>query len=131
MVGVTHTASAYPGDAVPKPVARTGRSAGPTVAIMGELDSLIVASHPYADPQTHAAHTCGHNAMIGSMLGAGFGLDKVMDQLDGDVVLFAVPAEEGIELEYRLGLRERVRSSSSRASRNSSGSASSTTSTSR
>jgi metal-dependent amidase/aminoacylase/carboxypeptidase family protein len=28
-----------------------------------------------------------------------------MDQLDGDVVLFAVPAEEYIEVEWRLGLR--------------------------
>lgn len=83
-----------------------GRSAGPTVAIMGELDSLMSAEHPYADPVTHAAHACGHNAMIASMLGAGFGLQTVMDSLDGDVVLFAVPAEEGIELDYRLGLRE-------------------------
>lgn len=81
-----------------------GRSSALTVAIMGELDSLVSAEHPYADPETHAAHCCGHNAMIGSMIGAGFGLQMVMDELDGDVVLFAVPAEEGIELEYRMDL---------------------------
>lgn len=81
-----------------------GRASDLTVAIMGELDSLVSAEHPYADPETGAAHCCGHNAMIGSMLGAGFGLQPVMDQLDGDVVLFAVPAEEGIELEYRMDL---------------------------
>jgi amidohydrolase len=82
-----------------------GRSAGPTVAILGELDSLIVFDHPLADPLTHAAHACGHNAQIASMLGAGMGLQTIMDQLDGDVVLFAVPAEEYIEVEWRLGLR--------------------------
>ena len=83
-----------------------GRSAGPTVAILGELDSLIVWDHPLADPVTHAAHACGHNAQVASMLGAGMGLQTVMEQLDGDVVLFAVPAEEYIEVEWRLGLRD-------------------------
>lgn len=78
----------------------------PTVAIMGELDSLLIPDHPLADPVTGAAHACGHNAMIASMLGAGFGLQTVMHELGGDVVLFAVPAEEGIELDWRLGLRE-------------------------
>lgn len=87
----------------------SGRSSGLTVAIMGELDSLVSAEHPFADPQTHAAHCCGHNAMIGSMIGAGYGLQTVMDQLDGDVVLFAVPAEEGIELEYRMDLKSQGR----------------------
>ncbi len=84
-----------------------GRSSGPTLAILGEMDSLIVSGHPLADPQTNAAHACGHNAQVASMLGAGMGLQAVMDQLDGDVVLFAVPAEEFIEVEWRLGLREK------------------------
>jgi amidohydrolase len=83
-----------------------GRASGPTVGVLGELDSLIVSEHPLADPVTHAAHACGHNAQIASMLGAGMGLQPVMDQLDGDVVLFAVPAEEYIEVEWRIGLRE-------------------------
>jgi amidohydrolase len=83
-----------------------GRAPGPTVAVLGELDSLIVAGHPFADPATHAAHACGHNAQVASMVGAGLGLQAVMDELDGDVVLFAVPAEEYIEVEWRLGLRE-------------------------
>ncbi len=82
-----------------------GRSPGPTVAVLGELDSLIVAEHPLADPVTHAAHACGHNAQVASMIGAGMGLQAVMDELDGAVVLFAVPAEEYIEVEWRLGLR--------------------------
>jgi metal-dependent amidase/aminoacylase/carboxypeptidase family protein len=30
----------------------SGRAPGPTVGILGELDSLIVSDHPYADPVT-------------------------------------------------------------------------------
>lgn len=78
-----------------------GRSSRRTVAILGELDSLIVSGHPFADPVTSAAHACGHNAQIAAMIGAGLGLLSVADDLDGDVVLFAVPAEECIELDWR------------------------------
>ncbi|NUU20549.1 MAG: amidohydrolase [Streptomycetaceae bacterium] len=83
-----------------------GRTSRRTVAVIGELDSLIVPGHPYADPATGAAHACGHNAQLASMLGAGLGLAPVMDRLDGDVVLFAVPAEECIEVGWRLDRRD-------------------------
>jgi amidohydrolase len=85
----------------------SGRSGGPAVAVLGELDSLIISDHPHADPGTGAAHACGHNAQLASMIGAGLGLQAVLDELDGDVVLFAVPAEECIELDWRLAARER------------------------
>jgi amidohydrolase len=80
---------------------------GPTVAVLGELDALGVPDNPAADPVTGAVHACGHNAQIGSMLGAGLGLleSGVMSELAGKVVLFAVPAEEYVEIEYRLGLK--------------------------
>ena len=79
---------------------------GPTVAILGELDALVVADNPNADPETGAVHACGHNAQIGSMLGAGLGLleSGVLSELAGKVVLFAVPAEEYVEIEYRIDL---------------------------
>ncbi len=82
------------------------RSSRHTVAVLGELDSLLISDHPFADATTGAAHACGHNAMIASMVGAGLGLQTVMDDLDGDVVLFAVPAEECIEVDWRLARRE-------------------------
>src|SRR5437867_99752 len=47
---------------------------GPTFAILGELDALVVAGHPEGDPATGAAHACGHNAQIAGMLGAAIGL---------------------------------------------------------
>jgi amidohydrolase len=85
-----------------------GGSAGPTMALLGELDSLIVNQHPLADPQTGAAHACGHHCQIGMMLGATIGLMQppVLSALSGRIVLMAVPAEEYIEIEYRDSLRQ-------------------------
>ncbi|MCO5159156.1 MAG: amidohydrolase [Aquamicrobium sp.] len=83
-----------------------GGSDGPTVGILGELDAILTPDSPVANPATGAAHGCGHNAQIASMIGAGIGLQTVMEHLDGDVVLFAVPAEECIQIEERLELRK-------------------------
>jgi amidohydrolase len=84
-----------------------GGKAGPTVAILGELDSLRVSEHPLADPATGAAHACGHNAQIAGMLGAAMGLRAAGAEaaLAGSIVFFAVPAEEFIDVEQRLRLR--------------------------
>ena len=81
---------------------------GPALAILGELDSLKVSEHPFADTETHAAHACGHNAQIAGMLGAAMGLQGAgaAKELAGNLIFFAVPAEEFIEVDYRLGLRE-------------------------
>jgi amidohydrolase len=83
--------------------ARGRGGAGPTFAIIGELDGLRVTGHPEADPQTGAAHACGHNAQIAGMLGAAMGLHDAgaLDHLAGRLVFFAVPAEEGGDIEWR------------------------------
>ena len=85
----------------------TGRP-GPHVAIFGELDSLVVPEHRLADPETGAAHVCGHNIQIANMLAAAVGLSQpeVLETLSGSISFMAVPAEEYIEIEYREGLRE-------------------------
>lgn len=85
----------------------SGTSPGPTLAILGELDSLIVSDHPYADPDTNAAHACGHHCQIAMILGAATALtnSNVLDHLAGRLAFMAVPAEEYIEIEYRDGLR--------------------------
>ena len=84
-----------------------GGSEGPTMAIIGELDSLIVNEHPHADGSTGAAHACGHHCQIAMMLGATMALqrDDVLPHLSGRIVSMAVPAEEYIEIEYRDQLR--------------------------
>lgn len=83
-----------------------GRRPGPTVALMGELDALVVPGHPRAHPQTGAAHACGHNAQIAGVLGAALGLATAgaARHLDGQIAFMAVPAEEYVEIDYRVGL---------------------------
>ena len=84
--------------------ARGGAGEGPTLALLGELDALVVAGHPEADPVTGAAHACGHNAQIAGLLGAAIGLveAKAFEHLAGRVVFFAVPAEEYGDIEWRV-----------------------------
>ena len=81
-----------------------GKSEGPSFALLGELDGLVVAGHPVADPQTGAAHACGHNAQVAGMLGAAMGLlgAKAFEHLAGRVVFFAVPAEEYGDVAWRV-----------------------------
>jgi metal-dependent amidase/aminoacylase/carboxypeptidase family protein len=81
------------------------RRPGPRLALIAELDSLRTSDHPLADPATGAAHSCGHNAQIAGMLGAAIGLTDaaVAEQLCGEILFFAVPAEEFIDVEERLG----------------------------
>jgi amidohydrolase len=78
--------------------------AGPTFALLGELDGLVVTGHPVADPETGAAHACGHNAQIAGLLGAAMGLldSGAFEHLAGRVVFFAVPAEEYGDIEWRV-----------------------------
>jgi amidohydrolase len=77
---------------------------GPTFAMLGELDALVVAGHPEADPATGAAHACGHNAQIAGLLGAAMGLvdTKAAQHLAGRLVFFAVPAEEYGDVAWRV-----------------------------
>ena len=84
----------------------SGKEAGPTVVVMGELDSVMGRESPLADPVTGAAHLCGHHIQVASMLGAAMGLvgAGVSPYLSGQVKFLGCPAEEYLEIEYRLGL---------------------------
>jgi amidohydrolase len=81
-----------------------GAKDGPTFALLGELDGLVVTGHPIADPETGAAHACGHNAQMAGLLGAAMGLleARAFEHLAGRVVFFAVPAEEYGDVEWRV-----------------------------
>jgi amidohydrolase len=78
------------------------------VAVMGELDAILVADHPDADKLTGAVHACGHNAQLASVAAIAFALHDtgLTDELGGDVVLMGVPAEENVEITYRNKLRQ-------------------------
>jgi len=86
----------------------TGRP-GPTVAVMGEMDSLICATHPDADPETGYVHACGHCCQAAGLLGLAAALTEpgVLDGWSGKIRLMAVPAEELIEVEFREELRKK------------------------
>lgn len=75
--------------------AAIGRTEGPNVALIGELDGLACPTHPDATPEGFA-HACGHYAQIVCMLGAALALSdpEVAASLDGTATIFAVPAEE-------------------------------------
>ncbi len=85
----------------------TGKE-GPTVAVFGEMDALICATHPEADPETFAVHSCGHCAQAAGLIGLAAALkeDGSLDGMCGKIRLVAVPAEELIEVEYREELRK-------------------------
>ena len=80
---------------------------GPCVGIIGELDSLRVPGHPGADPETGAAHACGHHAQLGQLLGVAVALCSaaVAENLSGAAAFLATPAEEFIDVARRLRRR--------------------------
>ena len=84
-----------------------GSESGPTVCLMGELDALPIPNHEFANPETGAAHCCGHHAQLTGVLGAAIALSdpEIRAALDGDIVFFGVPAEEYVEIEKRNQMR--------------------------
>jgi len=85
-----------------------GKKSLAKVSIMGELDAVVAPEHRCANPETGGAHSCGHNAMIASIVGVGYALagTGIMEELGGDISIMAVPAEEFVEIEYRNQLIE-------------------------
>ncbi|HOG51724.1 MAG TPA: amidohydrolase, partial [Lentisphaeria bacterium] len=84
----------------------SGARPGPTIALLGEMDALILPSHPAADPVTGAVHACGHNTHVTAMLGAAMGLVDagVAAELSGRIALVGTPAEESVDMPYRRSL---------------------------
>ncbi len=78
------------------------------VCLMGELDALPITNHRDTNPETGAAHCCGHNSQITGLVGAKLALEdpEVQEALGGNVVFFAVPAEEFVEIEFKNQLIE-------------------------
>mgnify|MGYP005859678457 CR=1 FL=1 len=81
---------------------------GPSLLLMGEMDSVVERESPIADPVTGAAHLCGHYLQVGIMLGAAVGLTYagVGESLSGRIVFLGTPAEEFIEIHERLRMKD-------------------------
>ena len=84
----------------------TGRP-GPTLLILGELDSVICPQHPECNPETGAVHACGHHTQGAALIGIAAALKEpgVLDKFSGKIKLCAVPAEELLEIDYRSNLK--------------------------
>ena len=61
-----------------------GKQPGPRIAILSEYDALA-----------GVGHGCGHNIIATAAVGAAIGLEAVMDNLPGDLIVLGTPAEEG------------------------------------
>lgn len=79
-----------------------------SLALLGELDALRIPAQKHANGETGAAHCCGHHAQMAGLLGAAIALSdpEVASALDGQVIFFAVPAEEYGEVEFKKQLME-------------------------
>jgi len=82
-----------------------------SLALIGELDALRIPDQAYANPETQAAHCCGHHAQLAGVVGSLIALSdpEIKKELDGQVVFFAVPAEEYGEIEFKNTLIEQGR----------------------
>ncbi len=76
-----------------------------TVAVVAELDALIVPAHPDADPVTGAVHACGHHTQVGIACSL-FAHYAAGHHLPYDLVFVWVPAEEYVDLDRRRALRD-------------------------
>ena len=85
---------------------RLGPGQSRAVALVAELDALLVPAHPDADPVTGAVHACGHHTQVGIACAVVADLARQPWDLPFDLVVVFVPAEEYIDLETRRGLRD-------------------------
>ena len=81
-------------------------SGRPHIGVIAELDAIPTAGHPCADPQTTAAHACGHSTQQAITLAALDAVNQQIKDLKGTVTLFFTPAEEFTDLPYRRKLIE-------------------------
>ena len=65
-------------------IARKGEGE-PVIGILAEYDSLPAIGH-----------ACGHNLIAAAAYGAAVGLADIIDYIDGSVVVYGTPAEEGV-----------------------------------
>ncbi len=78
----------------------------PHIGVIAELDAIPTAGHPKANPETTAAHACGHSTQQAITLAALDAINQIISQLQGTVTLFFTPGEEFTDLEYRKKLIE-------------------------
>jgi amidohydrolase len=74
-----------------------GGRPGKTVALRADMDALSIREendHPFVSKVDGVMHACGHDAHTAMLVGAGWLLDDVKEELPGRVLLVFQPAEE-------------------------------------
>lgn len=81
---------------------------GSHIGLLCELDAVPTINHQFSNGIDSAAHTCGHYAQVGVMLGIFLAIkdSNIMEELDGKVSFIATPAEEYCDFDYRNKLVE-------------------------
>lgn len=81
---------------------------GPHIGLLCEIDSVPSTDHKYLGKKDECAHSCGHYAQIGTILGSFIALkeSKVINELGGKISFIATPAEEYCDFKYRENLIE-------------------------
>jgi amidohydrolase len=74
-----------------------GGRAGNTVALRADIDALPIQEendHAFVSKVDGVMHACGHDAHTAMLVGAGWLLDEIREELPGRVLLLFQPAEE-------------------------------------
>lgn len=74
-----------------------GSNPGKTVALRADMDALPIQelnNHTYNSTHANAMHACGHDAHTAMLLGAGYILQRMRENIHGTVLLVFQPAEE-------------------------------------
>lgn len=79
---------------------------GPHIGLLCEIDSVPSTDHKYLGKKDKCAHSCGHYAQIGIVLGTYIALkeSKIIDEFGGKISFIATPAEEYCDFNYRENL---------------------------
>ncbi|MBM7552005.1 M20 metallopeptidase family protein [Thalassobacillus pellis] len=74
-----------------------GSSPGKTVALRADMDALPIQEMndlPFTSQKEGIMHACGHDAHTAMLLGAGYTLRQMKEQINGTVLLVFQPSEE-------------------------------------
>lgn len=78
-------------------------SGKPHIALIAEMDALIVHKHPNAGPDG-AAHACGHH-LQSTIMSHVLTLFNEHESFVGSLSLYCIAAEEFVDLDYRIQLQ--------------------------
>jgi amidohydrolase len=74
-----------------------GSRPGKTIALRADMDALPIQEeneHPFVSKVDGVMHACGHDAHTAMLVGAGWLLNEIREELPGRVLLVFQPAEE-------------------------------------